>query len=121
MASPLGRKFVAGTQQGFGRASVSAWFLPLLALVLVLVLPALSARGQDDPLNQVHITAPAVPATTAKADSSIPLTPNASLRTGIQFRIDTNLVLVPLTVTDPMDRLVTGLEKQNFSVFEDNH
>ncbi len=53
----------------------------------------------------------------AKTDPSIPLTPGASLRTGIQFRVDTNIVLVPLTVTDPMDRLVTGLEKQNFSHF----
>jgi Ca-activated chloride channel homolog len=30
-------------------------------------------------------------------------------------------VLVPLTVTDPMDRLVTGLEKENFFVYENNH
>jgi Ca-activated chloride channel family protein len=120
MASPLGRKFVAGTQHGLRLASVSAWCVPLLSLVLALFLSAFPAHGQDDPLNQVHINPPAVPAITAKADSSIPLTPNASLRTGIEFRIDTNLVLVPLTVTDPMDRLVTGLEKQNFSVFEDN-
>jgi Ca-activated chloride channel family protein len=27
-------------------------------------------------------------------------------------------VLIPLTVTDPMDRLVTGLEEQNFRVYE---
>jgi Ca-activated chloride channel family protein len=29
-----------------------------------------------------------------------------------------NLVLVPLTVTDPHDRLVTGLERENFQVFD---
>src|SRR5581483_597290 len=29
-----------------------------------------------------------------------------------------NLVLVPVTVTDPMNRLVTGLDKENFQVFE---
>ncbi|MGC2637046.1 MAG: VWA domain-containing protein [Acidobacteriaceae bacterium] len=121
MASPLGREFVAGTQQGPRRVSVPAWCIPLLSLLLALLLPAVPAQAQDDPLNQVHVTPPALPATTAKADSAIPLTPNASLRTGIEFRVDTNLVLVPLTVTDPMDRLVTGLEKQNFTVFEDNH
>ena len=29
-----------------------------------------------------------------------------------------DLVLVPVTVTDPMNRLVTGLDKENFQVFE---
>ncbi len=32
--------------------------------------------------------------------------------------VDVDLVLVPVTVTDPMNRLVTGLEKENFTVFE---
>jgi len=35
------------------------------------------------------------------------------------IRIDTNLVLIPVTVTDPMNRFVTGLEKDSFKVFED--
>ena len=30
----------------------------------------------------------------------------------------TELVLVPVTITDPMNRLVTGLDKDNFAVFE---
>jgi Ca-activated chloride channel family protein len=29
-----------------------------------------------------------------------------------------SLVLVPVTITDPMNRLVTGLDKENFQVFE---
>jgi Ca-activated chloride channel family protein len=37
-----------------------------------------------------------------------------------QIRMDVNIVLVNLTVTDPYNRLVTGLEKDNFRVFEDN-
>jgi Ca-activated chloride channel family protein len=36
------------------------------------------------------------------------------------FRTETNLVLVPATVTDSMDRLVTGLDKQNFEVYQDH-
>ena len=28
-------------------------------------------------------------------------------------------MLIPVTVTDPLNRFVTGLEKENFSVFED--
>jgi Ca-activated chloride channel family protein len=34
------------------------------------------------------------------------------------LKVDVNLVLVPVTITDPMNRLVTGLDKENFSVFE---
>ncbi len=33
--------------------------------------------------------------------------------------VDTTLVVIPVTVTDPMNRFVLGLEKQDFSIFED--
>ena len=36
------------------------------------------------------------------------------------IRLDVELALVNVTVTDPYDRLVTGLEPENFRVFEDN-
>jgi VWFA-related protein len=32
--------------------------------------------------------------------------------------VDSTLVLIPVTVTDPMNRFVTGLEKENFKIFE---
>jgi Ca-activated chloride channel homolog len=35
------------------------------------------------------------------------------------IQVDVSLVLINTTVTDPNDRLVTGLEKENFRVFED--
>lgn len=35
------------------------------------------------------------------------------------IRVDTTLILVPVTVNDPMNRPVSGLEKENFRVFED--
>jgi Ca-activated chloride channel family protein len=38
---------------------------------------------------------------------------------GKPIQMDVSLVLVNVTVTDPNDRLVTGLEKENFRVFED--
>jgi Ca-activated chloride channel family protein len=34
--------------------------------------------------------------------------------------VDVDMVLVPVTITDPMNRLVTGLEKDNFQLFEGN-
>jgi Ca-activated chloride channel family protein len=35
------------------------------------------------------------------------------------LRADTNLVLVPVTVGDPLNRPVVGLEKENFRIFDD--
>src|SRR5580658_5372208 len=35
------------------------------------------------------------------------------------IRVDANLVLVPVTVLDPLARMVTGLDAENFQVFED--
>jgi Ca-activated chloride channel family protein len=35
------------------------------------------------------------------------------------IRVDSDLVLIPVTVTDPLNRFVTGLEKENFKLFED--
>jgi Ca-activated chloride channel family protein len=35
------------------------------------------------------------------------------------IRVDTTLVLIPVTVTDPLNRFVTGLEKDNFKLFEE--
>jgi len=34
------------------------------------------------------------------------------------MKVDVDLVLVPVTITDPMNRLVTGLDKENFSILE---
>jgi len=36
------------------------------------------------------------------------------------IRVETTLVLIPVTVTDPTNRYVLGLDKQNFRVFEDD-
>jgi len=35
------------------------------------------------------------------------------------LRVDTNLVLIPVTVTTPLNQFVTGMEKEQFRVFED--
>ncbi len=36
-----------------------------------------------------------------------------------QLRVDTNLVLVPVTVNDELNHPITGLEKENFRLFDD--
>ncbi len=38
---------------------------------------------------------------------------------GANIRVDTTLILVPVSVNDPLNRPVSGLEQENFRVFED--
>ena len=47
-------------------------------------------------------------------------TPGQVLKPGRTLKMDVDLALVNVTVTDPYNRLVTGLEMENFRVFEDN-
>ena len=47
-------------------------------------------------------------------------TPGTPFKPGGQIHMDVDLALVNVTVTDPYNRLVTGLEQDNFRVFEDN-
>ena len=53
-----------------------------------------------------------------KGPSSAPAT-ETSIDRKANIRVDTSLVLIPVAVTDPMMRFVTGLDKENFKVFED--
>lgn len=82
-------------------------------------------QAQDDQLNQVHINPPSdtgTPAAEPKGAEAPPDTGKDALRLhpGSFIRLNADLVLVPVTVTDPMNRLVTGLEKQDFQVYENN-
>lgn len=47
-------------------------------------------------------------------------TPGQVIKNGESIHLDVDLALVYVTVTDPYNRLVTGLEPDNFSVFENN-
>jgi hypothetical protein len=47
-------------------------------------------------------------------------TPGQVIREGQSVHIDVDLTLVNVTVTDPYNRLVTGLLPDNFRVFENN-
>jgi Ca-activated chloride channel family protein len=70
---------------------------------------AVTALAQTE--NEVHVRPLDKPAKKESADPS--------LKTHTKpMKVDVDLVLVPATVTDPMNRLVTGLDKANFQVFE---
>jgi Ca-activated chloride channel homolog len=85
-------------------------------VLCVLVLPA---AGQTD-VNDVHVA----PREVVKAAVPAPK-PDLASANGLSTRVrplkvDVDLVLVPVTITDPLNRLVTGLEKENFQLFEGN-
>ncbi len=63
-------------------------------------------------------------ATTAFNQTQAPVSPpNESpapqIKPGQAIKLDVSMTLVNLTVADPLDRLVTGLEREHFRVFED--
>ena len=105
----------------------SGWRCTVLGiLALCLSQVALrTARAQDDPLNKVHVTPPpstATPTGAPKGADPAPVTgpEGTKARPGALLRMNVDLVLVPVTVTDPMNRLVTGLEKEDFQLYENN-
>lgn len=88
------------------------WPAVLLVLILMAVGP-LCGNAQE---TEVHISPRTEPLSDSKAAEA---TVDPSLKTHTKpIKKDVDLVLVPVTITDPMNRLVTGLEKDNFEVFE---
>jgi Ca-activated chloride channel homolog len=80
---------------------------------LTLVVAALAFAQSSTDVENVHL-APTVEA--PKPEANV-LEKSLGLRAPM-IRSKVDLVLVPVTVTDPMNRLVTGLDKENFQVFE---
>jgi Ca-activated chloride channel family protein len=109
---------------------LGAWATVKTAIALGLWLALSQFCWAQDPLNDVHVNppppAPVAPidpaAAKAPAATSAPIEGKKGLtaRPNERLRVDVNLVLVPVTVTDPLNRLVTGLERQDFFVYEDN-
>jgi Ca-activated chloride channel family protein len=52
--------------------------------------------------------------------AKVPKPENSKVNPSGEIKVDVDLALVNVTVTDPLNRLVTGLEKENFRVYEDN-
>lgn len=86
----------------------------LCALLPFLLLLAVSASAQNE--NDVHVNPRTTP---ASADAPKPGVTDPALKTHTKpLKVDVDLVLVPATVTDPMNRLVTGLDQINFELYE---
>ena len=109
---------VLATQPSFGRKVPAVLWAALLALGLGMMACSM-AYAQETPLSTIHVQPPPPPPPTEPP----PVVGKDALkaRAGQRIRVDVDLVLIPLTVTDPLDRLVTGLEKENFFIYENNH
>ncbi len=93
----------------------------LVGFALAVALPVIVAVGYSQSVS------PPTPGSTVQPNVSITprtRTPAADPNESIidrraDIRIDTTLVLIPVSVTDPMSRFVTGLDKENFKLSED--
>jgi Ca-activated chloride channel family protein len=104
-------------------------FLPGLIVIFLLVCAALllaavstraqnsaAASGGDDPSKEE-----AKPREEAKLRDSVKKdTPGVAIKPNAGLHMDVDLALINVTVTDPYNRLVTGLDPDNFRVYEDN-
>jgi len=99
---PAPRKLIAGLKFRFGASFLAVFLNPFLF--------------SQTSVNDVHITPRASLSAPAPSSGSLDVIKASSLHV---IKTDSRLVLVPVSVTDPMERFVTGLRPDNFEVFED--
>ena len=119
-----GRRSGETRTAGSGRPGWHA-ALAIFAFAALLITGPSVRAAQENPLGQVNTPkAPPPPPTPEEKKPVIEgagkVTAEGTSRPDARLRVDVNLVLVPLTVTDPMNRLVTGLERENFQVFDNS-
>ena len=88
----------------------------LLSFLSFLLLTGTFAFAQEGDVENIHVTPRIEPMTKPDPAAAIVAESLRSRIPVVKSKVD--LVLVPVTVTDPMNRLVTGLDKENFRVFE---
>jgi len=114
----------AKTGDGTGR--IRAWQLLAVCLAfLAAAVPSNSVFAQENPLGTVETKAPPPPPKSSEdskpvIEGSADVASKATSHPEARLRVNVNLVQVPMTVTDPMNRLVTGLEKENFALYDNN-
>lgn len=85
-------------------------------VALVFFLGLLDPAGQTQTsVNDIHVVPRQVSPSMANAVASSKLVDGSLLHV---IKTDVKLVLVPVSVTDPRQRLVTGLRAENFQLFE---
>ena len=93
-----------------------SWTLVSLVVVAFAFL-AHNALAQSD-VNDIHIQPREVEKPKEPPKENVVTTKDGLSARVRPLKVDVDLVLVPVTITDPMNRLVTGLEKDNFQLYE---
>ena len=90
-----------------------ALFLPVFILVA-----AGSDNASEPPKSDSAVTAPPDEPVSLPTRKSTAPEPKVTSRP-VDIRVEKTLVLINVTVTDPLNRFVTGLEKEHFRLYED--
>ena len=85
-----------------------SWKANLLGIVLLSCVAGLGLADEDDREARVSIT------------PREPTAPRSMPRDSSPIRLDVKVVQIPVTVTDPIDRPIEGLRKEDFRLFEDD-
>jgi Ca-activated chloride channel family protein len=89
----------------------------LVLIAPALLIAALALRSDDQPPKQADSSSPQVLITPRIRSKDA--APETVLDRKADIRVDTTLVLIPVGVTEPNGRFVTGLEKENFKIYEE--
>src|SRR4051794_25912684 len=91
----------------------------LSGLLLLSAVLASGADERDDKKNKPPVPAPEPRVTIEPRVKPSKEPEDPATRRETSIRVETQLVLINVTVTDPMNRFVTGLEKEHFKLFEE--
>ncbi|HKT88653.1 MAG TPA: VWA domain-containing protein [Candidatus Sulfotelmatobacter sp.] len=82
---------------------------------------AISASAQTTDVNDIHVQPREVEKPKDPPKPEIMASTTDGMKAHVRpLKVNVDLVLVPVTITDPMNRLVTGLDKENFQLYEGN-
>ena len=95
-------------------ATTSSRWIPYWVFCLALLAMPISAWAQ------ATVASEESPANDSKPGGPLRDTPGVSTKPAQAIHVEVDLALVNVTVTDPHDRMVTGLNPTNFRVFENN-
>jgi Ca-activated chloride channel family protein len=113
---------------------VPSWLVILLSFCIALFFASVPTAAQNPPASDDSATAQgdgkpnedakskdAKSKDAAKPNENVKKdTPGFAVKSSIGLHMDVDLALINVTVTDPYNRLVTGLDPDNFRVYEDN-
>jgi Ca-activated chloride channel homolog len=116
------RSRISSPGVGSGRHSLGWGLSSALVVVAVLAGSAAYAQLQDHANDTPQVTNPSPPTdgerVSVESRKSTTATHTVESRP-VDLRVNKTVVLINVTVTDPLNRFVTGLEKEHFRLFED--